>query len=85
MAELRLWTNSFDLVVAESAEEALSILHASEFYDPGAQDPEDEQFESYPHATINWWEECGYGEPQKLTIEQLIDKNGKGYVGITEC
>jgi hypothetical protein len=85
MAELKLWTNDFDLIVAESAEEATQIFRQSDHYDPEDQEQEDELFEPYSHATINWYEECGSGKPVKMTVQQLVDKLGKGYAGITEC
>jgi hypothetical protein len=84
MAELKIWSNDFDIIIAESAEEALRILEASEHYDGDLNDDEQE-FHLYAHETITWQEECGYSEGVKLTPKQLIAKLGKGYAGITEC
>jgi hypothetical protein len=84
MSELKLWTNDIDIVIAESAEEALALLIAETGVDE--EDAEEYPFYEWESDTIKWWEECGYGEPVEMTPAELIKKVGKrGVVGTTEC
>ena len=84
MAELRLWSNEYDLVIAESAEEAGKLFRQSDFFDPDMEE-DAEAFVLYPHETINWHEECGYSDAVKVNVADLIAKLGRGYAGSTEC
>jgi hypothetical protein len=84
MADLKLWTNEYDLVIAASAEEASQLFRQSDFFDPDMEE-DAEAFVTFPHETINWHEECGYSDPVKMSVTELITKLGRGYVGSTEC
>ncbi len=84
MADLKLWSNEYDLVIAESAEEAGTLFRQSDFFDPDMEEDAD-AFVPYPHETINWHEECGYSDPVRMTAAELIAKLGRGYAGSTEC
>jgi hypothetical protein len=83
MADLKLWTNDVDIVVAETATEAREILIEHLGLD---EDDEDENsFHEWEGATIRWHDECGYGDGVEMSPQEMITKLGKGYTGSSEC
>lgn len=82
-AELFLWTNGSDFVIAESARAAHGLMRKSEFghdYDGNAGD-----WKVYDRPTFTYWKDDHPGDDDTTKpVEQWIAERGRGYFATCE-